>query len=144
MTATLATSLTSASGGTALNSADVAFVRRGNVSLNLCDRRQVRGSALLPALVHAQGGNGYTQSNLVSDGTVKSQQTPAGLTFQFAPSSITPTSGSPVSSMLTLSSASYTPPPPSPYSARSQGGSIKRILTASAIFPLGLSGLLPI
>jgi hypothetical protein len=31
--------------------------------------------ALLPSLAHAQAGNGYTQSNLVSDGSVKAQQT---------------------------------------------------------------------
>ena len=34
---------------------------------------------LLPALVHAQAGNSYTQSNLVSDGTVKGQQTDPNL-----------------------------------------------------------------
>jgi len=31
--------------------------------------------ALLPSLAHAQAGNSYTQSNLVSDGSVKAQQT---------------------------------------------------------------------
>ena len=30
---------------------------------------------IVPTLVHAQAGNNYTQSNLVSDGTVKAQQT---------------------------------------------------------------------
>jgi hypothetical protein len=31
--------------------------------------------SLLPSLAHAQAGNSYTQSNLVSDGSVKAQQT---------------------------------------------------------------------
>src|ERR1700676_56520 len=31
--------------------------------------------ALLPSLAHAQTGNSYSQTNLVSDGSVKAQQT---------------------------------------------------------------------
>ena len=31
--------------------------------------------AILPSLAHAQTGNSYTQTNLVSDGSVKAQQT---------------------------------------------------------------------
>jgi hypothetical protein len=34
---------------------------------------------LLPVLAHAQTGNGYTQSNLISDGSVKAQQTDPNL-----------------------------------------------------------------
>ena len=70
---------------------------------------------------------------------------PAGLTFQFAPSSVTPTSASAVSSVLTLSPSISTPPPTNPYAQKARAElPVQRIVMTSAMFPLGLAALLPI
>lgn len=104
-----------------------------------------------PSLTLAQGASGTATINVTPENGFKSAVNltvsglPAGLTFQFAPASVTPTAGSAVTSMLTLSPTTYTAPPPSPYSAKAHGGPFsKPIMTASALFPLGLAGLFPI
>jgi uncharacterized protein (TIGR03118 family) len=104
----------------------------------------------VPTLTLTQGASGTATISVMPENGFKSAVSlsvsglPAGLTFQFAPSSVTPTAGSAVSSILTLSPTTYTPPPPGPYSARSHAGStVKPIVTASAILPLGLAALFP-
>jgi len=104
-----------------------------------------------PSLTLTAGASGTATINVTPEHGFNSAVSlsvsglPAGLSFQFAPSSVTPTSASPVSSMLTLSPATYTPPPPNPYATKPHAGSLpKPIAMASAIFPLGMAGLIPI
>ena len=99
------------------------------------------------SLTLAQGASGTATINVTPENGFNSAVSfsvsglPAGLTFQFAPSSVTPTSGAAVSTVLTLSPAVM--PPPNPYSARSEAP-VKRAILTSAMLPLGLSGLLPV
>ena len=69
---------------------------------------------------------------------------PPGLTFQFSPSSVTPAAGQTASATLTITASASTAPPPTGYLFSLLGSShINQMVRASALFPLGLAGVLP-
>jgi len=107
-------------------------------------------TAAAPSLSIPAGGSGTVQvsvapaSGFSSPITFSASGLPAGLTFQFSPSTITPTAGQSATTTLTIA-ASSSAPPPTPYSASSTGGPrLTQVLTAGAFLPLGIAGLLPL
>jgi hypothetical protein len=104
-----------------------------------------------PSLTLTQGSSGTVQINIApangfnSPVSLSISGLPSGLTFQFFPSSVTPTPGKAASSTLTISGGSYTPQPASPYSATLKGGPLpSSIVITGSLFPLGLAGLFPV
>jgi uncharacterized protein (TIGR03118 family) len=109
---------------------------------------QVAASA--PSLTLNPGTPGTLQINITPtggfDAAVNLSVTglPSGLSFQFAPSSITPTGGNAANATLTIS-ASTPAPPTGPYNTSLKGGPHNnRMMIASSLFPLGLAGLFPV
>jgi uncharacterized protein (TIGR03118 family) len=105
-----------------------------------------------PVLTVAQGVAGTIQVSVAPTNgfsapvSLSVSGLPTGLTFQFSPSSVTPSAGQAASATLTISAGASTAPSPSPspYIVSSLGSShISQIARASALFPIGLACLLP-
>jgi uncharacterized protein (TIGR03118 family) len=107
-------------------------------------------TASAPALTIAQGAAGTIQVSVAPTNGFNAPVSfnvsglPTGLTFQFSPSSVTPAAGQAASATLTISASASAAPPPSGYSVSFLGSPhISQMVRASALFPLGLAGLLP-
>ncbi|QNI37111.1 TIGR03118 family protein [Edaphobacter albus] len=110
-------------------------------------------AASTSSLTVTQGTPGTIQINITpangfgSAVSLTASGLPTGLTFQFSPSSVTPTAGKAASSTLTISGNSSTPtptPPTNPYSTAMKGSLHSRMLLAGSLFPIGLAGLFPV
>ena len=107
-------------------------------------------AAVTPSLTVPAGGSGTIQVSVAPESGFSSPITftasglPAGLTFLFSPSTITPTAGKSAATTLTIA-ASSSAPSPTPYSASTTGGPrLTQVLTASALLPLSFAGLVPV
>jgi len=107
-------------------------------------------AASAPSVTLNQGAPGTVQISITPTGGFSSPVNlsvtglPSGLTFQFAPSSITPTDGNVVNATLTISGAPITTPT-NPYSTALRGRPHNsRMVVASGVFPLGFAGLFPV
>ncbi len=103
-----------------------------------------------PALTIAQGVAGTIQVSVAPTNGFNAPVSfsvsglPTGLTFQFSPSSVTPAAGQAASATLTISASASTAQPPTGYIVSFLGSShINQMVRASALFPLGFAGLLP-
>ncbi|HEY2470086.1 MAG TPA: hypothetical protein VGI45_19955 [Terracidiphilus sp.] len=69
---------------------------------------------------------------------------PTGATFQFSPTSVTPTAGATANTTLNITTGTYTAPPPNPYevSGLRRGPGVES-LAAGALVPFGFLALLP-
>jgi uncharacterized protein (TIGR03118 family) len=101
------------------------------------------------SLTVTQGNPGTLQINVTpangfsSAVSLTASGLPTGLTFQFAPTSVTPTAGKAISSTLTISGSGTAPPPTNPYTTamtRKAG----RMMLAGSLLPIGLAGLFPL
>ena len=70
---------------------------------------------------------------------------PTGATFQFSPTSVTPTASATATTTLTITAGTYTSPAPSPYStSRLHRPPMNEVAAAGAILPFGVAVLWPI
>jgi uncharacterized protein (TIGR03118 family) len=103
------------------------------------------------ALTVTQGGSATVQVNVLPSNGFASPVTftvsglPTGVTFQFSPTSVTPTAGANASSTLTITAGTYTAPSPSPYStSRLHRAAVNELFAAGALVPIGFAALLPV
>jgi uncharacterized protein (TIGR03118 family) len=102
-------------------------------------------------LTVTQGGSATVQVNVSPSNGFASPVTftvsglPAGATFAFSPTSVTPPVGANASTALTITAGTYAAPSPSPYSvSRLRHAPANELVAAGALVPIGLITAIPV